>query len=197
MPTTTLEQDLTFTSRYAHDSPSSPEVLDELKARLRADPDAPTRGLVAHGKYRHTDSGFCCVPGYKTRETPGAIRRAVFGLGPEGEKEKEKSYWWWQAQFRLYGVPFRLKPGEDCREAAARALEEGRFDEPPPKLREIEERLAIEFERARHHHAAQLEDFYLKKRQVRLIRANKRKSSMELSSPAKRIEVDADVTFVD
>jgi len=116
----TLEDDLAFLQRY--ESEATPTTFLEYARRQLVDPNMPTRPYAGLGKYRYNESGLCYMPGHKPRESTRAIRLAAIGLGPA------RNHWWWQAQFRLYGVPF--KPGDDCQDAAIQALDQGMVSEP-------------------------------------------------------------------
>jgi hypothetical protein len=115
----TLEEDLAFLQRY--ESEATPATFLVYAKRQLADPNMPARPYAGHGKYRYNESGLCYMPGHKPRESTRAIRLAAIGLGPV------RNYWWWQAQFRLYGVPF--KPCDDRQVAVIQALDQGMVSE--------------------------------------------------------------------
>ncbi|KAI1150877.1 hypothetical protein F4825DRAFT_424821 [Nemania diffusa] len=60
----------------------------------------------------------------------------------------KKPDWWWEAQFRLYGISF--KDGDDMRGVAMWALKEGLFNSPSDEMKALETRLVEEFRVNKH-----------------------------------------------
>ncbi|KAI1811344.1 hypothetical protein GGS20DRAFT_588593 [Poronia punctata] len=133
----TIQDDLAFLQRYEREETRA--ISLEYATRQLRDPDMPIRAAAGFGKFRYNESGLCYGPGHKPRESTAVI-----------------------PQFRLYGVPY--KTGEDPKRAAARALEEGMFVQPQPKLAALEKRLASQFRNIKQRHVGLLKDYYELKR---------------------------------